>query len=560
MTVGESEARIARVSAVWPSGWNRGSGDEQRPGHSCAGPGPARSSTTRRRRERRSGPTRRSCPLESAYATASVRRPDRQDRLRGSGISVRLQGLLIAPYVDARLDRRVPQGRDSSTTIQDNAKPDRRRARQGQGEAGSAGSSWGTTSSIGDQRDGRSGPSAIGAIGGADRPCRSGPGAVVDGCDHRAPGRSSGRGRPGRPRRDLVPSGFRGPAGGPTSRTTAQASTPEPDGFVVKVTPADASCRDGRGQGGIADNSALAIGYATLYQGNSATGGAASLGPVPGPVAASGSTIYFGALNAVLGASRAGVEDRELRAGLGHADVPHCRRHPPTHRGQPRLPIPVRFIGAVSVAGQGADAVSSVIGKGDTVRADEGQPIQVGSIASLGDDVSIRSPLGGVQGTTTTTVVATVTDTVTGMTSTTTAASSVTSTGAPTASAGTTTATTAGTNAAGHATRGTTTTTVATRSTNLGTVTIGRSFSAGSDAVILGSPAVATTLGDGVTVGPGAVVSGSTIATPDTAYACALGGDDGGTLFYVTCPSPPLHDLVVGTGRLWAVDLAADAA
>jgi sugar lactone lactonase YvrE len=41
------------------------------------------------------------------------------------------------------------------------------------------------------------------------------------------------------------------------------------------------------------------------------------------------------------------------------------------------------------------------------------------------------------------------------------------------------------------------------------------------------------------------------IDTPDTAYACALGGDDGRTLFIATSPSVPLRGLPAGGGRIW---------
>ncbi len=41
------------------------------------------------------------------------------------------------------------------------------------------------------------------------------------------------------------------------------------------------------------------------------------------------------------------------------------------------------------------------------------------------------------------------------------------------------------------------------------------------------------------------------IATPDHAYACTLGGADGRQLFILTCPNPPMPDLVAGSGRLW---------
>jgi sugar lactone lactonase YvrE len=43
------------------------------------------------------------------------------------------------------------------------------------------------------------------------------------------------------------------------------------------------------------------------------------------------------------------------------------------------------------------------------------------------------------------------------------------------------------------------------------------------------------------------------IATPDHAYACTLGGADGRQLFVLTCPTPPMPDLVAGSGRLWTV-------
>ncbi len=43
------------------------------------------------------------------------------------------------------------------------------------------------------------------------------------------------------------------------------------------------------------------------------------------------------------------------------------------------------------------------------------------------------------------------------------------------------------------------------------------------------------------------------IPTPDHAYACTLGGDDGRRLFVLTCPTPPMPGLEVGGGRLWSV-------
>jgi sugar lactone lactonase YvrE len=47
------------------------------------------------------------------------------------------------------------------------------------------------------------------------------------------------------------------------------------------------------------------------------------------------------------------------------------------------------------------------------------------------------------------------------------------------------------------------------------------------------------------------------IATPDHAYACTLGGADGRQLFILTCPTPPMADLVAGSGRLWTTRVDA---
>ena len=82
--------------------------------------------------------------------------------------------------------------------------------------------------------------------------------------------------------------------------------------------------------------------------------------------------------------------------------------------------FPARVVGAVELLDQSATDLATKLGgvlnvglnqgptlttNGDTIRADEGQPILIGSISSLGKNVSIHSPLGGIQGTTTTTVV-----------------------------------------------------------------------------------------------------------------------------------------------------------
>ena len=437
-------------------------------------------------------------PLESAFATATFIDPS-VNIVAGKRMKVG-QKDYIAPY--ARLD--ASQGTiviGSSSTIQDDARLIANPAKA----SGLTGIFVGDNVVIGDGAV-IEGPASIGAKKGAATAI--GANALIDGAII-APGAFVGalaRVGPG----VFVPAGYRVLPGANVTND-AQASDPRL-GKVVKVTSTDPVTANTTKE--IANSTALASGYATLYQGNSATGGAASVGPVPAPISAGGSTIYFGALNTVLGASsEPGAKNVAFEPTSG---APTFLAADGTQ--QPIAPnhsyrFGARFIGGVSVANQGAGAVQAALGKGDTIRADEGQPIKIGSISQLGNGVSIHSPLGGVQGSTTTTVVTSVTDTVLGTTTTTTTATTVLSAGAPTATAGTTNATTTGINAAGHATTGTVTTTIATKSTNLGAITIGQFFGAGNGSVILGSPTSTTTLGDGVSIGSGAVVSGSTIGS-----------------------------------------------
>ncbi|MCB0994748.1 MAG: SMP-30/gluconolactonase/LRE family protein [Acidimicrobiales bacterium] len=45
-----------------------------------------------------------------------------------------------------------------------------------------------------------------------------------------------------------------------------------------------------------------------------------------------------------------------------------------------------------------------------------------------------------------------------------------------------------------------------------------------------------------------------TVELPDTAYACALGGVSGTTLYVATSPSVPLPGLAPGGGRIWTIE------
>jgi carbonic anhydrase/acetyltransferase-like protein (isoleucine patch superfamily) len=431
-------------------------------------------------------------PLFSAPATASFIDPT-VAVVSGNRAALG-QKDFIAPFVRLNAKNGVIKI-GSSTTIQDDAtliaNPNH--------QSGLTGIFVGDNVVIGDGVVVR-GPASIGLTGGAATSI--GANALIDGAIIE-PGAFVGalaRVGPG----VVVPTGFRVLPGANVT-TSAQASDPT-RGMVVKVTSADTSASTATKE--ITANSALASGYTTLFQGNSATGGAASAGPIPALIGAG--SVFFGALNTVLGASsEPGSKSVNFESASGTPQFLSNGTLTPLAINV-SYNFPARVIGLVNFQ-QTASQVKSAIGKGDSIRADEGQPFSIGSIAKLGTGVSIHSPLGGVQGTTTTTV--TTTMTAGGVTTTSSTTSVLTSTGAPTATAGTTTVTTSGTNAQGVPFTGTTTTTITTKSTNLGGITIGQAFQALDGSVILGGPSAVSTVGDDVTIGAGAVVSASSIGS-----------------------------------------------
>jgi len=344
------------------------------------------------------------------------------------------------------------------------------------------------------------GPAAIGTIGGAA--VSIGANAVIDGAVIR-PGAFVGalaRVGPG----VTINTGIRVLPG---ANVTNQAEATNPTlGKVVASTSTAATAATSLVVRGVA----LAGGYANVYQGNSATGnGASGTGPVPSPLSATGSTIFFGALNTVLGVSSeptsrfvpfepaTGTPTFRSTAGVS-SSVPQNLSYS----------YPERIIGGVQL-GQPYTGSLASFSRRDSIRGDEGQPIVFnGPIDKLGNAVSIHSPLGGVRSTTTTTVVTATTAAGVTTTATTTATNA-----APTATAGTTTATTTGRNAAGVATTGTVTTTIANTTANLGGITVGTNFRAGDNATILGGPSQTSVFGDNVSVGSGAVVDTSNLGS-----------------------------------------------
>jgi carbonic anhydrase/acetyltransferase-like protein (isoleucine patch superfamily) len=279
------------------------------------------------------------------------------------------------------------------------------------------------------------GPSVIGAFGSASNPTSIGPNALIDGATVE-PGAIVGalaRVGPG----VTVPKGFRVLPGANVT-TNAEASDPAL-GKVVKVTSADLNTVNKD----LTNSAALAAGYTTLYQGNSATG------PSPGTTTPG---VFNGNLAAVEGASQ-------------EPGSPTVSFEPAGSQG-PKFPAPfrpllegtmsgfrARVVGAV-VFHQRAFEVAHHLGRSNAIRADQGQPITIDSIAQTGNAVTINSPLGGL--------------------------------------------------------------TSSTATTTNGQVNIGQNFVANDGAVILGGPTVVTNLGDNVTIGAGAVVSQSTIGSNAT--------------------------------------------
>jgi carbonic anhydrase/acetyltransferase-like protein (isoleucine patch superfamily) len=212
------------------------------------------------------------------------------------------------------------------------------------------------------------GNSTIGAFGAAALPTAIGANAVIDGAVIEA-GAIVGplaRVGPG----VTLPSGFRVLPGANVT-TDAQASNPAL-GKVVVVTKADT----GEIQQQLSQSAALAGGYATLYQGDPATGTSP---------AAVGKGVFNGSLAPVEGSSPApGTSGRSptFLSPRGRATQARITKL----RG--------RIIGNVNFASR-LQVIAHNLGRGDSIRADEGQPINIGANPRFGDHVSITAPLSG---------------------------------------------------------------------------------------------------------------------------------------------------------------------
>ncbi|WP_156512764.1 carbonic anhydrase/acetyltransferase [Planctomyces sp. SH-PL62] len=220
------------------------------------------------------------------------------------------------------------------------------------------------------------GPAVIGGFGAASQPTSIGAGAVIDDATIE-PGAfvsSQARVGPG----VTVPAGMRVLAGANVT-TNAEATDPAL-GKVTPVTEADLA-EFGRS---ITANLQLGVGYITLYQGQSSTG--VSPGSLP-----SRAGIFNGNLSTILGSN---VQPGPPATFLPPGTAP---KYPTPHRGLAQgvlVGFPARATGNASFL-QRARFVASNVGRRNAIRADQGQPITIGSIARTGYGVTLNAPNGG---------------------------------------------------------------------------------------------------------------------------------------------------------------------
>ncbi len=221
------------------------------------------------------------------------------------------------------------------------------------------------------------GPAVIGGYKSATRPTYVGPGAVIDGATI-APGAfvsALARVGPG----VTVPAGMKVLPGANVT-TDAEASDPA----LGKVTPVTAADQADLVKT-LNANYSLGIGYITLYQGQSATGAS------PGTTT---SGVFNGNLAAVTGSSQQPGSPTASTAYLPPGAGP---KYPAPHRGlvQGLLPSFTSRVTGGARFNQRAMNVQAALGRRNAIRADQGQPISVGSIAGTGYGVTINSPEGG---------------------------------------------------------------------------------------------------------------------------------------------------------------------
>jgi carbonic anhydrase/acetyltransferase-like protein (isoleucine patch superfamily) len=224
------------------------------------------------------------------------------------------------------------------------------------------------------------GPSTIGAYGSAARETEIGPGALIDQANVEPGAIVSALARVGPG--VTVPSGYL-VLQGKNVTTNAEASDPGL-GMVRPVTSSDLSALNSQ----LAANQSLGTGYNTLYQGQSATGASVGI-----PTTVTG--IFNGNLATVLGANS---EPGSPTASTAYLPAGTSPKFPSATQGLVQVILnnfPARITGAV-VFNQLAGEVAHRLGRSNSIRADMGETINIGSIGHTGNGVTINSPGGAL--------------------------------------------------------------------------------------------------------------------------------------------------------------------
>ncbi|WP_422927816.1 DapH/DapD/GlmU-related protein [Singulisphaera sp. PoT] len=229
-----------------------------------------------------------------------------------------------------------------------------------------------------------SGPSTIGAFPNTSKPTIIGPNAVIDGATVQ-PGAvvsALAKVEPG----VTVPTGVRVLPGVDVT-SNAEASDPAL-GKVVTLTAGELT----KASQTISIHQSLAQGYATLYQGNSATGNFGAGGITSTPLA---SGVFQGNLTTITGA---GPEPGSATVSFEPSSGSPTFAAPMGQQAQSLLyNFPARVTGQVNFYDKASD-VAANLGIHDAILGDQGQPINIGPITRIGNGVTITSPLGSTTG------------------------------------------------------------------------------------------------------------------------------------------------------------------
>ena len=241
------------------------------------------------------------------------------------------------------------------------------------------------------------GPSQIGGFGPNGKATEIGPGALIDGATI-APGDIVGalaRIGPG----VTVPTGIEVKPG-VNITTNAEASDPTL-GFVESIVSADQTTMVKL----LANSKLLAQGYATLYQGQAATG--VSPGVAVGPPDNGNLAIVSGAGFEPLYTLAESTSSGNLTTVQGATLAPSVSASTSAPTNSPsfidpsgkqllaQIPaFPARVTGETNFKFR-ANKAAHRLGHGNSIAADQGQPINISAITSTGNGVTINSPLGG---------------------------------------------------------------------------------------------------------------------------------------------------------------------